>query len=160
MNYATRSIRASGSSGDAWNQSALPREQETLCEVGDEPFFGNQSVPELAGHHLAPDHRTPRCSKALEGTLVCAPECLQPCHSVLAIDENLNLDLKVWKSASIHGDDLSEAAVTQWQVLVCDVSDVVRREELADRIQLSVGDERRVRGFNLRCKCSVDMMAC
>ena len=58
----------------ACNQSLFPREQETLCEICDEPIFRDQPVAELTGHHIAPHDLTSRGREALELTLVCAPE--------------------------------------------------------------------------------------
>ena len=136
----------------ACNQSPFLREQETLREICNEPIFRDRSVAELTGHHIAPHDWPTRGRKALEVTLVRAPERSLPGNSVLPLHKNLDFDLKIRESPLIHPEDWSDPSVTQGHILFRDVGDVFQCEELTNRIQVSVGDERRVSCFDLRYK--------
>jgi hypothetical protein len=60
------------------------------------------------------------------------------------LHENLYVDLNVGEGLSQHGEELADEVVTTVHVTSGDVSDVVGREELFDRIEVPVGDQRGV----------------
>jgi len=129
-----------------------PRKQETLREIGDHPVFGDQTVAESTRDHVAPHDRTTRGGEALEVTLVGAPQRSLPGDSVLRFHENLDGDLEITEGTPIHSEDSSNRIVTPRHVLVREVGNIVRCEELTDRIGVSVGDELRVGCLDLRCQ--------
>ena len=116
------------------NQSPFPRKQETLREIGDHPIFGNETVAESTGHHVAPNDWTTRGREALEVALVGGPERSLPGNPVLPLHENLDFDLEIREGTPIHVEDFSNRIVTPCHVLVREVGDIVRREELTNRI--------------------------
>ena len=58
--------------------------------------------------------------------------------------EDLDLDLEIGEGTPIHADDAPDRIVTTRHLLVREVGDVVRREELVNGINVSVHHERRV----------------
>jgi hypothetical protein len=78
-----------------------------------------------------------------------------PCHPILAVDQDLHLHLQIRERTPIHADDgpdrLMTPATVRGNVLVREVRDVIRREEIANRIEPALGQQCRVRGFDSRC---------
>lgn len=113
---------------------------------------------EATGHHVAPHDWSASGREALEVASVGGTERSLPGNSVLALHENLDLDLGIREGTPIHAGDFEDRIVPPFHVLIRKVSDIVRCEELAQRIQVSVADERRVGGFDFLCERSVHTM--
>jgi hypothetical protein len=113
------------------NQSSLPRKQETLRKIRNQPIFRNQTVSEATGHHLTPNDWSASGREALEVASVGGEERSLPPNSVLALDENLDFDLGIGEGTPIHAGDFADRIVPPRHVLVRKVSDIVWREELA-----------------------------
>jgi hypothetical protein len=121
------------------NQSPFPRKEETLCEIGDNPVFRNQTIAESTRDHIAPHDLTTSGREALKVTLVGAPKRSLPGDSVLSLYENLDIDLEIRKGTLIHAEDSSDHIVPPSHVLVREMSDIVRCEKLANRFKVAVG---------------------
>jgi hypothetical protein len=65
-----------------------------------------------------------------------------PLVSALGLHEDLDFNLNVAKGTPIRGDDPSDHFVALCHVLVGEVGDIVRAEELADRAEVAVNDQR------------------
>jgi hypothetical protein len=72
-----------------------------------------------------------------------------PSHPVFRLQQDFNFDLEVREALLKFAHELPDRTVSL-DLLICIVSEIVRREELIERVPLAFDKERAISGLDLR----------